>query len=120
MLRVDWESFGANVRAQAVGDAANYKQIEQRLGLSHARMINAAQGKPLGTEIFLTLCHWMQIDPMWFCQPQSPSSHNNENRGEGEHVLDASGYNCSCHARFSTRWEAAEHAAGILTGPPQP
>ena len=33
-------------------------------GYTSARMINAAQGKPVGTEIFLTLCHWMQVDPM--------------------------------------------------------
>jgi hypothetical protein len=67
MLRVDWQSFGANVRAQTVAEAAHYKEVEQRLGVSHARMINAAQGKPIGTEIFLTLCHWMQQDPLHFC-----------------------------------------------------
>lgn len=33
------------------------------------------------------------------------------------HTLDESGYNCSCHARFSTRWEAAEHA-GLPHGGP--
>jgi len=38
--------------------------------------------------------------------------------GRVGHRLDASGYNCSCHARFSTRWEALEHATGNLTGPP--
>lgn len=67
MLIVDWESFGANIRAQAVADASNYKAIEQRLGISHARLINAAQGKPVGTEIFLTLCQWLQIDPLHLC-----------------------------------------------------
>ena len=67
MLSVDWERFGASVRAQAVADAKHYTAIEKELGISHARMINAAQGKPLGTDIFLTLCNWMQQDPMWFC-----------------------------------------------------
>lgn len=35
----------------------------------------------------------------------------------GAHVLDDSGLACSCHARFSTRWEAAEHA-GLAHGGP--
>ena len=48
-------------------------EVEQQLGISHARMVNAAQGKPLGTEIFLTLCHWMQQDPMHFCDAASPA-----------------------------------------------
>lgn len=65
-LRVDWVRFGNAIRAQAVIDAAHISNVGQRLGLSHARMVNAAQGKPVGTEIFLTLCHWMQVDPMHF------------------------------------------------------
>lgn len=73
MLRVDWASFGANVRANAVASAAHFPAIEQELGISHARMVNAAQGKPLGTEIFLTLCHWMQIDPMFFVVEPPPT-----------------------------------------------
>lgn len=67
MIRVDWERFGASIRAQAVADATNYAGVERSLGVSHARMINAAQGKPVGTDIFLTLCDWMKQDPMWFC-----------------------------------------------------
>jgi hypothetical protein len=67
MLRVNWQQFSASIRAQAVVDAARYNEIEKRLGVSHARLINAAQGKPVGTEIFLTLCNWMQQDPMGFC-----------------------------------------------------
>jgi hypothetical protein len=27
---------------------------------------HASQGKPVGTEILLTLCHWMQVDPLHF------------------------------------------------------
>jgi hypothetical protein len=75
MLRVDWQRFGGSVRAQAVVDAARYSEIEKRLGISHARLINAAQGKPVGTEIFLTLCHWTQQDPLWFTTdaPDLPS-----------------------------------------------
>jgi hypothetical protein len=34
-----------------------------------------------------------------------------------EHTLDESGLVCSCHARFSTRWEASEHV-GVSTGGP--
>jgi len=67
MLRVDWQRFGNSVRAQAVVDAVHMSNKCKELGVSHARMINAAQGRPVGTEIFLTLCHWMQQDPMWFC-----------------------------------------------------
>lgn len=75
MLRVDWEKFGASIRAQAVVDASQYSEIEKRLGISHVRMINAAQGKPLGTEIFLTLCHWMRQDPLWYAyEPQDKDS----------------------------------------------
>ena len=74
MIRVNWDRFGANVRAQTVVNAQRYLEVEKQLGLSHARMINAAQGKPVGTDIFLTLCHWMQIDPMFFCDPgQDPT-----------------------------------------------
>ena len=73
MLRVNWGNFSASIRAQAVVDAARYLEIEKRLGISHARMINAAQGKPVGVEIFLTLCHWMQQDPLWFTAPESPA-----------------------------------------------
>ena len=68
MLRVDWRSFGEAIRAQAVIDAEHISAVGKRLGLSHARMVNAAQGKPVGTEIFLTLCHWMQMDPMRFAR----------------------------------------------------
>jgi hypothetical protein len=68
-LVVDWARFGESIRAQAVIDAAHITTVGQRLGLSHARMVNAAQGKPVGTEIFLTLCHWIQQDPMWFTNP---------------------------------------------------
>ena len=67
MLRVNWEQFASSIKARAIVDASNMTAIEKRLGISHARMVNAAQGKPVGTEIFLTLCHWMQQDPMWFC-----------------------------------------------------
>jgi hypothetical protein len=72
MIRVDWASFGANIRAQAIVNAKGLTTVQQELGLSHARMINAAQGKPVGTEIFLTLCDWMQIDPMFFATPTLP------------------------------------------------
>jgi hypothetical protein len=68
MLKVDWTSFGAAIRAQAVVEASHFGDIEKRIGISHARMINAAQAKPVGTEIFLTLCHWMQQDPLFFCR----------------------------------------------------
>lgn len=69
MLIVNWEQFGANVRAQAVIDAMGLTAVQKSLGLSHARMIAAAHGKPVGTEIFLTLCHWMKLDPMYFAAP---------------------------------------------------
>jgi hypothetical protein len=65
-LRVDWERFGEAVRAQAVIDATHITRVGRDLGLSHPRMVNAAQGKPVGTDIFLTLCNWMQVDPMHF------------------------------------------------------
>jgi hypothetical protein len=72
MLRVDWQRFGQAIRAQAVIDATHITAVRDQLGLSQARMINAAQGKPVGTEIFLTLCHWMQQDPMRFCIADAP------------------------------------------------
>lgn len=68
MLTIDWTAFGQSIRAQAVIDAKNLTAIHNELGLSHARMVNAAQGKPVGTEIFLTLCHWMEVDPMHFAR----------------------------------------------------
>jgi hypothetical protein len=71
MLRVDWKAFGEAIRAQAVIDATHITAVHQKIGLSHARMVNAAQGKPVGTDIFLTLCHWMQQDPMHFAQEAS-------------------------------------------------
>ncbi len=67
VLTVNWESFGHSVRAQAIVDAKGLTTVQKDLGLSHARMIAAAQGKPVGTEIFLTLCHWLRVDPMHFC-----------------------------------------------------
>lgn len=66
MLRVDWHAFGQAIRAQAVIDARHISAVGERLGLSHARMVNAAQGKPVGTNIYLTLCHWMKADPLHF------------------------------------------------------
>jgi hypothetical protein len=66
MIRIDWHRFGACIRARAIAEAAHYSEVEKRLGISHARMINAAQGKPVGTEIFLTLCFWMDADPFAF------------------------------------------------------
>ena len=73
MLTVDWQRFGQAIRAQGVIDAEHLTATEKRLGVSHTRMVNAAQGKPVGTEIFLTLCHWMQQDPLWFCSPNTHS-----------------------------------------------
>lgn len=70
-LSVDWKRFGEAIRAQAVIDAKHITAVGNGLGLSHARMVNAAQGKPVGTEIFLTLCHWMQQDPMHYAHTQS-------------------------------------------------
>lgn len=68
MLTVDWQAFGEAIRAQALIDAKHITRINQELGISHARMVNAAQGKPVGTEIFLTLCRWMKADPMHYCR----------------------------------------------------
>ncbi len=80
MLKIDWASFGANIRAQAVVDAKHYATVERELGISHARLINAAQGKPVGTEIYLTLCAWMAIDPLFFAR----DSGSDRNGGDGE------------------------------------
>ena len=66
MLKVDWLTFGSAIRAQSIADATGMIAIEKRLGISHARMVNAAQGKPVGTEIYLTLCAWMGADPLRF------------------------------------------------------
>ncbi len=66
MLKVDWDMFASSVRAHAAADAYRWKDVEDKLGLSHARVISAAQGKPVGTEIFLTLCDWMDSDPLSF------------------------------------------------------
>jgi len=66
MLRVDWAMFGQAVRAHAIGNAKSFEANREPLGISHARMVNAAQGKPVGTEIYLTLCQWMKIDPLHF------------------------------------------------------
>ena len=68
MLRVDWQQFGEAIRAQALIDAKHITAVRDQLSLSHSRMVNAAQGKPVGTEIFLTLCRWMKADPMDFAR----------------------------------------------------
>lgn len=65
-LTVDWEAFGQAIRANAVVEAKRLNKIQHELGLSHTRMVNAAQGKPVGVEIFLTICHWLRVDPMHF------------------------------------------------------
>ena len=70
MLRVRWDEFGAATRAQAIVDAKGLSTVQQELGLSHARMINAAQGKPVGTEIFLTICRWLEVEPMSYCSEE--------------------------------------------------
>jgi len=67
MLRVNWTNFGASVRAHILASVGNYSGTEKLLSISHARLHNAAHGKPVGTEIFLTLCHWMAVDPMHYC-----------------------------------------------------
>jgi hypothetical protein len=77
-LTVNWARFGEAIRAQAVIDATHISVVGKRLGLSHARMVNAAQGKPVGTGIFLTLCHWMKQDPMHFASLHSPGSSEGE------------------------------------------
>ena len=66
ILRVDWQAFGGAIRARSIAEFKGLIAIEKQLGISHARMVAVAQGKPVGTEIFLTLCHWMQADPMQF------------------------------------------------------
>lgn len=72
MLRVDWPRFGEAIRAQAVIDATQISAVRAKLGLSQARMIDAAQGKPVGTEIYLTLCAWMGRDPLGFAKATQP------------------------------------------------
>ena len=72
MLQIDWRQFGEAIRAQALIDAKHITAVRDQLGLSHARMVNAAQGKPVGTEIFLTLCGWMKADPMHFASEPKP------------------------------------------------
>jgi hypothetical protein len=76
MLRVDWTRFGVAVRAHVISDAANYRGLEKSMGLSHARLHSAAHGRPVGTEIFLTLCDWMEADPLSFCHPTTRRAHS--------------------------------------------
>lgn len=68
MRRIDWTEFGAAIRAKAIIDAKGLSHVQTELGLSHARMINAAQGKPVGTEIFLTICEWLGRDALSFLE----------------------------------------------------
>jgi hypothetical protein len=67
MLRVDWSGFGQCVRAHADGSGLEIKSIAHSLGISRPTLYRAFDGKTLKVEQFLTLCHWMQQDPMWFC-----------------------------------------------------
>lgn len=68
MLIVNWDRFGNRIRGHAGAERLRLCALEKLLGLSHARVVDAANGKPVGTAIFLTLCHWMRVDPMLFAQ----------------------------------------------------
>lgn len=81
MIRIDWQKFAANIRAQSLADSKRWNEVEAALGISHARMIDASKGKPVGTEIFLTLCGWMQIDPFFFAISPSTSTFKDTSHG---------------------------------------
>lgn len=61
-----WTDFGRAIRAHADETDEPISVAAKRIGVGHSRMINAAQGKPVGTEIYLRLCQWMRADPMRF------------------------------------------------------
>ena len=71
MLSVRWDDFGVAVIAQAKVDAARLRAVGRKLGISHATMSRAAQGRALSAEVYLTLCHWLKVDPMWFCTEET-------------------------------------------------
>jgi hypothetical protein len=41
-------------------------ELSRVLGVSRPTLYRAFNGETLQVEQFLTLCHWMQQDPMWF------------------------------------------------------
>lgn len=64
MLVIDWSRFGYAVREKLTN--LRRTKVEQMLGVSHTAFHRAVHGKPVGIEIYLTICEWLQEHPMHF------------------------------------------------------
>jgi hypothetical protein len=72
MLRVDWQRFGKCARANAKVEGRKIIELPKLLGVSRPTLYRAFNGETLQVDQFLTLCHWMQQDPMWFTNEDHP------------------------------------------------
>lgn len=61
-----WNRFGEQIKATADRRKVRLADVERELGVSHARLHNAANGQPVGTEIYLAICKWMNAHPAKF------------------------------------------------------
>lgn len=66
-----WDQFAKTVRATAANEGLSLSAAARALDISHARFMAAAQGKPVGTDIFLTICAWIEQDAHWYWRAAS-------------------------------------------------
>ncbi len=64
-----WDQFAGSVRAHVANEGLSLSAAARALDISHARFMAASQGKPVGTDIFLTICAWIEQDPHWYWRP---------------------------------------------------
>lgn len=64
MLRIDYPKLGHAVREKLV--PLRRPAVEKMLGISHAAFDRLFHGRPVGTEIFITACEWLDEHPMTF------------------------------------------------------
>lgn len=72
MLEVRWGLFGQAVSSYMEGRSV--RDNAKAAGMDKSTMSRASRGVPVTVEAFLTLCNWMQVDPLQYAFPaRAPS-----------------------------------------------
>ena len=61
-----WNAFSPALRDKIAKQQKSLRSVEIDTGLSHARVHDTFNGKPAGTEVYLTLCKWLNVHPGTF------------------------------------------------------
>lgn len=75
MFRFDWPMFGGSVKAFIELSGRSYRDIESELGISKSTLSRVTRGRPINTDALVTLCHWLEVDPLNYASTEPPHDH---------------------------------------------